>query len=147
MNYNKTAEELIEKLSVVFKSKSRLSVDGVTKGEICILNYLLAAEGTVFPKQICEIMGISSARVSVVLNHLEARGEIKRGSDTLDKRRTTVILTEKGRAAAIARRNERIIMFASVLESMGEEETKNFYRSLCIFCKAAAEKCRKQRIG
>lgn len=145
MNYKQTAEELIDKLSLILSPAYRLKVDGVTKGEVFILNYLIASKGPVFPKQISDIMGISSARVSVVLNNLEQKGEIKRISDNLDKRRTVIAITEKGKEKAIRRRGETVKMLASVLEIMGENESKELHRSLCVFCKAVADRQTKHK--
>ncbi|NLN55771.1 MAG: MarR family transcriptional regulator [Clostridiales bacterium] len=144
MNYKKTAEEIVDKLSVILSPAYHLKVEGVTKGEVFILNYIIASKGPVHPKQISDIMGISSARVSVVLNNLESKGEIRRISDSFDKRRTVIEITEKGREKAIRRRGETVKRLARVLENMGEDETKEFFRTLSVFCKAVSEKQRNQ---
>lgn len=144
MDYPRAAEELLRKFAVIFQPKLRLRVDEVTRGEMFILNYLVESQKGVFPGEISETMGISSARVSAALKGLEGKGLVLRKDDQTDKRRKIVTITKKGKTEIKARRQKVIDAFASVLESMGETEAKNLYRSFCLLGETVNQKFNKE---
>jgi DNA-binding MarR family transcriptional regulator len=82
-------------------------------------------EGPARPKQIGEAVGMSSGRVSVVLDQLEAAGLIERNHGRIkgDRRSVLVVLTERGRAevriygAAVARHADPLC--AALVSTLG----------------------------
>lgn len=75
-------------------------------------------------------MGVSSARVAALLNHLEKEGFIQRRPDLKDNRQVIVSITDKG-IQAICQKRERILdMIAQALESLGPEDAQTLLRIL-----------------
>lgn len=69
--------------------------------ELHTLRFL--SQGPLSPSQLARRLGITTAASSGVIDRLCRRGYARRRSDPRDGRRTEVVVTEAGRAAALAR--------------------------------------------
>lgn len=96
--------------------------------ELFILSFLCRHNGTAHPKELSEEFIISSARMAVILNHLEEKGCIVRLHDPKDNRQTIVQITPAG-SEFFRNRNERIIRFITGLfEELGEHDAHELIR-------------------
>lgn len=74
----------------------------INAGIVAVLRYLYKTEGIVTAGMISGFMHISTARVAVLLQKMEAKDLIVRGKDAADARVTVVCLSEQGRRMAEA---------------------------------------------
>lgn len=81
-----------------------------------------------YPKDLSHSMGVSSARVAALLNHLEKEGFIQRRPDLKDNRQVIVSITDKGIQAICQKREQILDMIARALESLGPEDAQTLLR-------------------
>ncbi len=128
MDYTELAVELLRIEAKTNRIKADQLMDDYTQGEIFVLGYLYDSKTTVYPKDISKTMAVSSARVSVLLNHMEQKGWIRRLPDRTDNRKTIVSLTELGEKVFVQRQSEVLHSVAEVLKELGEEDAENLLR-------------------
>ena len=103
------------------------------KGELFILKYLYDKDKNginVTPSEISNVMHVSTTRISAVLGVLEKRGQIKRETDTSNRRYTLVTITEEGRKRTVSEMQEIQGQMVKVFTKMGEQESIEFIRLL-----------------
>ena len=93
-----------------------------------ILTYLCSHNYKAHPKELSEEFFLSSARVAVLLNHLEKDGLILRIPDSNDNRKTIIKISDKGRALIMQIREKYLAFFANALEQLGEEDAREYIR-------------------
>lgn len=76
--------------------------------------------------QLSEAMGVSTARVAVLLKKMENRGLIEKKEDESDARVTLVKLSEEGNCIAASMKENMLQHIASVIEKVGEEKFLQF---------------------
>lgn len=64
--------------------------------ELFVLNYLKEHDGGVHPKKSSERLAASTARIALLLKHIEEQGLIVRFADATDFRQAVVQMTEQG---------------------------------------------------
>ena len=86
------------------------NISELSQGEYGILQILLQGEcdgkKTMTSGELCHAQNLTSGRISTTLKTLEMKKYIIRENDALDKRRTLVKLTEKGKDLAIKIKNK-----------------------------------------
>lgn len=91
------------------------------------LKLLLSAEDNrLSAGELSKSMGVSTARVAVLLKKMESRGLITKKIDQLDARITLVALSEKGKSLAIEMKENMLKHLASVIDKVGEEKFLQF---------------------
>ena len=73
-----------------------------------------------------ERVGVTTARMAVLLRQLEERGLIERGSDKKDARKTLISISKKGCAAVEEHRAKLDGMLSDVIREVGPERFKLF---------------------
>lgn len=127
-DYQALARQLIQlQLSLHQAPISRMLSD-LERGTYLALNFLVLHGSSAYPKELSRGMSVSSARVAALLNHLEARGLIRRAPDPGDSRQTIVSLTEAGRQAIQRKRAEITDIVTQTLEELGPEDAEAFVR-------------------
>lgn len=128
MEYENIAETLFQQL----KPNTSVSLSGVlndfNRGEVGVLSYLAFDKDEVSSGELSEVLGVTTARVASILNSLEIKGYIKRKEDSLDKRKTLVVITEKGKELAINAKREIINKIISVVREVGYEEIMEYVK-------------------
>lgn len=129
MNYQKYARELI---GYMIENEQSFKfchgdISEIARGEGAVLIYLMGGDG-VCASEISQRFDINTSRVAAVLNTLSKKGFIKREEDPLDKRKIRVFITDKGKAFACERKKEIESYFVTLLEHLGEEDTKEYLR-------------------
>lgn len=119
-------QTLLEALQKATPSQFLQNIDDRTAGMRAILLYLAAGEEDVTASMISEYMKVSTARVTVLLKKMEAKGLIGKERDPEDNRRVKVTLSDRGRELA-TQVQERIDMHvASMIDQIGMERMQEF---------------------
>ena len=108
------------------------SAKGTAASESAVLHYLSTCdpEEGVIPSEIAAQMGYSRARVTRILDALEARDEIVRVHDSEDRRRVLVYITEHGRRTISEYNAKSTKALSHFLEGLGEEDSQELLRIL-----------------
>ena len=85
---------------------------------------------------ISEAMGVSTARVAVLLKKMEGKGLITRESDRADARVTVICLSEAGKNVARQMQENMLRHISYVIDRVGMEKLKQFIE-LSVEVKAA----------
>ena len=100
--------------SVIYQVKGNLKTHAL-KTEQWIAIKLLHKGAAETPTQLAKLMGISSPRVTRLIDQLEAKGLLSRDLTTEDRRKFTISLTEKGLKIA-----QRAVNVASIIPLLDE---------------------------
>lgn len=106
-----------------------LSEGGTQPAQVTLLRVIATYPG-LCQREIADMLGLSRARVTTVLQSLEEMGAIKRVRDDDDQRLTRVYLTEIGRAIDTTKEALRGEHINLVFGSLSEEEKAELRRSL-----------------
>ncbi len=131
MDYSELACELLGLRSNRRHIRYGQTIAQLMKPEVYVLNYLQDHQNMntkVHPKNLSDELLVSTARVAVLLNHLEEKGFVYRVPDDHDNRQTVVMLSEKGRAILQKYRQEFMAYVEKILQRMGEEDAKEYVR-------------------
>lgn len=108
-----------------------------------MLDILSNIKGEAYPTDLCHLMGVSTPRITIILNMMEKEGLITRAPSTVDRRRIIVSLTEKGKERVRERDKKTYFYFEKIYEKLGQEDAEALLRSLKameeIYEKAFAE--------
>lgn len=102
---------------------------GTQASQATILRMIATYEG-LCQRDIADLLGISRARVTTVLQSLEENGAISRVRDANDQRLTRVYLTDVGRTIDQAKEELRTRHINTVFATLSEEERSELRRSL-----------------
>ncbi len=100
--------------------------DGSSVGIDCMLRLLYEAGRDVSSGEITEKMGVSTARVAVLVRKAVARGLVERNVDPVDARRTCIRLTDVGAAAVRRTMTEVEDVVGKIIDSLGLDEIERF---------------------
>lgn len=128
MDYAVLADELINMRGSQPQIRFDRKLSKIMKGEIFVLNYLKHHGNQAHPKNLSDEMIVSTARVAVILNHLEQEQLIVRFPDAQDNRQIIVQLSEKGVALLEKHHQEIIRYMVKILEKLGEDDAKEYVR-------------------
>lgn len=108
------------------------SSKGAAASESAVLYYLTTKGESeeIIPSEIASQLGYSRARVTRILDALEARDEIKRVHDDYDRRRVLVYATEKGRRVSRESDSKSTQALQSFLNKLGEDDSRELLRIL-----------------
>lgn len=91
-----------------------------------VLRLVYESEETVTAGKIADFMGVSTARVAVLLKKMAAQGLIIKESDAKDGRVTVVRLSEQGTARVEAIRSCLYTHIGAVIDKVGLERMQEF---------------------
>lgn len=128
MDYQKMAEELLTIRAEQLKIPANQQMSRLVRGELFVLNYLLTHNRIAYPKELSKEMVVSTARIAVILNHMEEKYWIVRTNDTEDNRQTIVTLTDRGYEEIQKKRMEVIDSVTKMLETIGLNDAQEFLR-------------------
>lgn len=128
MEYRKAAEEFCLMRICDARKTSQIENSISVKGESNILLFLANCEGRCLAGQISKGLGLSTSRVTIILNNLEKKGLIEKERDTEDRRKVYITLTEKGRELILVKHNEVVDNFERIFRELGKEDTEEYIR-------------------
>ncbi|MGM9881832.1 MAG: MarR family winged helix-turn-helix transcriptional regulator [Bacilli bacterium] len=129
MNYEKIAEILFQELRSINSASLIEVLNEFNRGEIGVLNYLVFDKDEVSAGELSEKLNVSTARIASILNSLENKEYIKRKEDNLDKRKTLVIVTTKGKDLVTSAKKEIINKIKKVIEEVGYDEIRDYLKT------------------
>lgn len=128
MNYEEIAEILFQQLKTNTSTSLTEVLNEFNRGEIGVLSYLAFDKDEASAGELSEKLDVTTARIASILNSLENKEYIIRKEDGLDKRKTLVVITEKGKTLAINTKNEIINKIINVIKEIGYDEIKEYVR-------------------
>ena len=128
MDYYTLAEQLVNLHTSLHPVPINQELALLDRGMFFALNYLMLHNCSAYPKDLSRSMGVSSARVAALLNHLEKEGLIRRRPDPKDNRQVIVSLTEIGMQDIRQKRDRMLALVAQILEELGPEDAKTLLR-------------------
>ncbi|MCD7708615.1 MAG: MarR family transcriptional regulator [Clostridiales bacterium] len=128
MDYETMAEELLMIHAKLNRAKFNEQMRGFTQGELYALGYLNENGKRAYPKDISKAMLVSSARVAVIINHLEKKGCVQRIADPSDSRKTVVVMTDAGEKMYSDKQREVIRSVVEALKKLGEHDAQELLR-------------------
>lgn len=143
MDYQDYAKELIYCMGANEKTGKivQYNISEITRGELAVLLYLIDEKNGANAGEISHRIDVNTSRVAAILNSLSRKGYIKRVSDSEDKRKIRVYITDKGNSFAKERRDEIIWHISEMLNMLGEKDAKEYVR----LCKKISEFVGKQQ--
>ncbi len=130
VNYNAMAFELIELMKTNSKLKYRKDTSTFTQGEMCILALLDSDDSGITPGKLCECLNMTLPRISAALSVLEKKRLVSRITDSSDRRKLHVYITDRGRALVSEKLQSLAVDISSLLSTLGEEDSKEYIRIL-----------------
>ena len=113
-----------------FKCSNKCSFDnffeGFNKGELGVLRYLNSIKKETSSGELSNIMNVSTARVASILNSLESKNLIIRKSDSDDKRKILVDITDDGVKLTQEMKDEVSKRISYVIEEIGIEKFREY---------------------
>ncbi len=125
--YGQMAEQFAELLSSRTYIRMDREIARAQRNEFSVLR-CLARSGAVHPKELSDLLMVSTARTAVILNGLERKGLIARVRDGGDSRQKTVTVTAAGLSFLEERRRLLLAFFAETFREMGESDAREFLR-------------------
>ena len=129
MEKREKAIKLIEKMreNNPYPFLDRLGKEG--RGIQFILTYLNQHENEeVIASDLSRNMGVSTARISVLLKKMEEKGLIEKNVSNDDNRRVKLALTDKGRKINEERYERMINEHIKLIDEVGEKDLETFIR-------------------
>lgn len=130
MSDEKLVEELVEALNNRKNRKSKTEKRTAGHGKVFVLFYLCKHDGRAFPGELCQEMGITTPRVTAILNDLEQEGLINRSIVADDRRKICVSITEQGTNWLKEKQKQQEVRVRHLIETIGEEDAKVLLRIL-----------------
>jgi len=130
MDYSSLAVQLLQSRARLLLVPAQRDISRMLRGELFVLNYLREQQRTVHPKELSDRLCVSSARIARLLNVLEKDDMIDRHTDPADSRSVVVALTPKGEAEIDQVRRAVLDHISSMLQALGEEDSKTYIRIL-----------------
>lgn len=127
-NYIELAEHFFQISYQLKKMAHQEEIDQSLKGEIFTLLYLKKKNESILPSEISEVMTISTARVTAILNNLEKKRLIAREIDKFDRRKVQVKLTKLGKKEANSYYKKVINQIIKMFELIGKEDSEELTR-------------------
>jgi DNA-binding MarR family transcriptional regulator len=92
-----------------------------------VLRILYEQGGNTTSRRLCELLGVSSARVAALLKTMASKGLVTKEKDLLDARITVVSITPLGEETILKIKNEAYKLISRVIDRVGYERLKEFF--------------------
>lgn len=126
MDTKKMAEIIFRQLKPTNSNSLTEALNEFSRGEVGVLSYLAFDKDEVTAGELSEKLNVSTARIASILNSLENKEYINRREDANDRRKTVVVITNKGMKLAISTKEEIIDKIITVINEVGYDEIKKY---------------------
>lgn len=121
------------------RSLDEAGYDDVPKNGLYVIGGLAKDEGGVPLGQLIKALRISKQAAGQLVDTLVTRGYLERAVDPADRRKLTVTLSERGRAAAVAQAAGREKVDSALLACVGNDDIQRTRRTLAALIKLGAQ--------
>lgn len=135
MNKRELIEKFIENIDCKKFRALSTSLEEGNKGMYIILKYISKSENEVIESDIAKMLGVSIARITVAIKIIEKKGYVIREKSKIDKRKTTLKVTEQGNKYIEQKQHKVIDMIDELTSELTEEE--------CLYLVKIASKINK----
>ena len=104
---------------------------GIVQGKDLVMLDLLRSNGIGNPAKLSQELGLTSGRITNILNSLAKDGLVSKKKNRQDARKITVTLTQKGYAEANDLRNRMISTHDEIARKLGKHDTSELIRIIC----------------
>ncbi|GEM_PF-1023639 len=125
MDYQQAAETLLGYMPGMRNHDGFRSLNNVTAGEFTALIYLAKEHDGATAGELTAAIGVGSSRTTAILQSLERKGLLRRGTDPDDGRRVLAFLTDEGKRLEAEQREKALGSILSLMEYLGEEDSTN----------------------
>ena len=122
MDKENLCNELRLNLDELYHSKVTSAFIDFIQGEGAVLLCLKHSSGHMCPSAISDLVGLTRSRVTNIINSLRQKGLVDLEHDENDRRKTHVMLTEKGDQIVIDGANNIEQYVDSLFNAIGEEK-------------------------
>lgn len=126
MATQKQVEALLAVMHKAPPSEKYQKMDRSAMGIRAILKYLSRENQRATAGEISKALGVSTARVAVLLKKMVAKGLLEKQSDPADGRLVVVCLSQKGKDAAEQFQREIYALIGSLIDEIGLERMLEF---------------------
>lgn len=119
-------EILLKQLKKAPPSALFQNIDKSTVGIRAVLQYLYETDEVVTAGKLSEKMGVSTARVAVLLKKMAAKGLVEKEADPTDGRVVVVRLSEYGKETALKIREDIYARINTMIDKVGMERMLEF---------------------
>ena len=124
------AIEILEEFKKLRPVKAFKNITKESEGTNFVLVFLSEAKEEVYASYLCEIMNISRARMSVLLEKLLSKNLIKKQASKKDARKEVVTITNLGKREVENKKNELVDKVIKVLNKVGYNKMLEFIEIL-----------------
>jgi DNA-binding MarR family transcriptional regulator len=116
--------------SAMRRALAEAEYDDIPKNGMYLIGGMALNAKTIPLGQLVKELGVSKQVASLLVDSLVLRGYLKRAEDSEDRRKSNLILTERGRAAAKVQAAAREKIDAQLLARVGQENVTRTRRTL-----------------
>jgi MarR family. len=120
-------QKIMEEIESVHLEKVYKVLNETSAGIRAALRILYEQGGSITSRQLGKLLGVSSARVAVLLKTMDAKGLIAKKKDVLDARITIVSLTPSGEETIRKMHDELIKQINRIIDYVGFDRLMEFF--------------------
>ena len=124
---NEKIKRIIKLIEDVELEKVFKSLKDTMSGMGAALHILYEYDRSTTSGQLCDLLGVSSARVAVLLKTMESKGLIVKRKGVLDARTTVVSLTAFGKETTLKIREEMYNRINRIIDHVGFAQLEQFF--------------------
>ena len=126
MDVENMAEMLFQQIKEGTSTPISEMLDEFNCGEIGVLSTLAFDQNPVTAGELSEKLNVTTARIARILNSLESKQYIRRKNDRIDRRKTFVTITKKGKELADSTKKEIMDKIIQVIQEVGYDEIQTY---------------------
>lgn len=126
MDVENMAEMLFQQIKEGTSTPISEMLDEFNCGEIGVLSTLAFDQNPVTAGELSEKLNVTTARIARILNSLESKQYIRRKNDRIDRRKTFVTITKKGKELADSTKKEIMDKIVQVIQEVGYDEIQTY---------------------
>ncbi len=127
-DFNLLAAQLLNELCDDARLRYRRDLEDFSHGEMSILTYLCYRENGACPGDLCEMLGMTTPRISAIIAGLQKKGLVSRVTDAGDRRKIHIYISDEGRTLVETKKESLRSDISRVLSLLGEDDAKEYVR-------------------
>lgn len=127
-DFNLLAAQLLNELCDDARLRYRRDLEDFSHGEMSILTYLGYRENGACPGDLCEMLGMTTPRISAIIAGLQKKGLVSRVTDAGDRRKIHIYISDEGRTLVESKKEALTGDISHILSLLGEDDAKQYVR-------------------